>query len=443
MEEISRFLKTKSTAMALFLSAFVDIGLGILILADKSFFVKSVSVIFILYFAVHFIGALFGVLFSFSKGLKKILSKLIYAFLSFVMLNFVYFNIGKGWGLVPLIMSIWAMVTGMSDMISFLQYRKEKSTAPMRYLIAAILNFGFGVSFIKNLYDAIPVSLTVMAVYMLLMGVTTLLDGVSAALPGNVKTKLKSRVRLSLPPYITALIPASVLGSLNEYFQQAGGLDMDLSSIQGDMTPNVEVFVHVSPKGTGAFGHVDLAIKDKVVSFGGYDMDSMKLGGGIGIGVIFEHFKKGEYIKFCQKESDKTLFGFGLVMTEEEIALMEAKLEEVKSRGYIWKCKAQIAVEGGGSGEEFEDYASRLYLSTGAVYHKFHSGQFKYYWLMGTNCVKMADTILSSCGLDTIVAGVITPGTYYTYLNKEFKRQGSRVVKREVYYLSSKEAEER
>ncbi|MEG1895828.1 MAG: MFS transporter, partial [Oscillospiraceae bacterium] len=166
---------------------------------------------------------------------------------------------------------------------------------------------------------------------------------------------------------------------------------------------------------------------------GGYDLEKMKLDGAIGVGVLFEHYKKDEYIKFCQKQSGKTLFGFGLVLTQEEIGKILAKLEEIKTRTYVWECRAQQAEKVGESTAQITDYASELYKATGATFYKFSSGSFKYYWVLGTNCVRLADTLLCASGLDTIVNGIITPGTYYDYLNREFMRNGSRVVKRTVY----------
>lgn len=66
--------------------------------------------------------------------------------------------------------------------------------------------------------------------------------------------------------------------------------------------------------------------------------------------------------------------------------------------------------------------------------YKFKSGPFKTYFVLSTNCVAMADTIVGKTGIDIIgINGVITPGTYYEYFNQEFLKSNSKVVTRTIY----------
>lgn len=442
MDNISKFLKTNTTALSLFFQGVMNISLGVLMLSNKAFFIKSVSQLLITYFAITVLLNIAMVAFNLTKGIKKLWNSLVKAVFSATVATFIAFNLKHVWALIPLIMSTWTMLVGFASIVSFWQYRHEKSSAPVRYLVSAFLNLGFGISFITNLVGSVPLSLSVMGIYLILLGFTNFTDCTSSAVPAKYKSKLKRKIRITAPPFLTALIPIKILNSINEYFAQEGEQDTSLCAVKENSLPNVEVFVHVSPSAFGAMGHVDIAIDQRVVSFGGYDLDSMKLGGGIGVGVLFEHFKKQEYIELSQKQLDKTLFGFGLVLTEEEKQKILQKLEDIKKRTYIWKCKAQIAQEKGEDITDINDYASCLYKATGVTYYKFKSGSFKYYWVLGTNCVKLADTLLSSSGLDTVLSGIITPGTYYDYLNKEFMRPGSRVVKRTVYYAKSLKRED-
>ena len=53
---------------------------------------------------------------------------------------------------------------------------------------------------------------------------------------------------------------------------------------------------------------------------------------------------------------------------------------------------------------------------------------------MSTNCVLLADSILSKAGTDIInTAGIISPGAYYDYLQKEYTLKNGIVVSRDVY----------
>lgn len=188
MEKISRFLQTKVTALSILTNAFLNMALGIIIIYHKQFFINSASFIFLAYFAIRFLFESADIFFALPKGIKRLAKEFIQAVLSFVLLVFVCMNIGKIWTIIPIIMALWAIFTALAAYVSFFQYRKEKSTAPFRYFLSGTINLCFGLWFIKNIYDAIPVSLNVIAVYMILMGLSACgLDSIAAGIitPGT------------------------------------------------------------------------------------------------------------------------------------------------------------------------------------------------------------------------------------------------------------------
>lgn len=66
--------------------------------------------------------------------------------------------------------------------------------------------------------------------------------------------------------------------------------------------------------------------------------------------------------------------------------------------------------------------------------YKFVRGKYKRYFVLGNNCVKLADEIIGKSGTDILkMYGVITPGAYYEYLNREFKKKNSMVISRKIY----------
>lgn len=66
-------------------------------------------------------------------------------------------------------------------------------------------------------------------------------------------------------------------------------------------------------------------------------------------------------------------------------------------------------------------------------------GKFKTYFVLNTNCVLLADTILGTSGIDILkVSGLIAPGTYYEYFEREFKRKRSKVVSKKIYLNRTK-----
>ena len=56
------------------------------------------------------------------------------------------------------------------------------------------------------------------------------------------------------------------------------------------------------------------------------------------------------------------------------------------------------------------------------------------YFLLSTNCVKLVDEIVGITGSDLLkINGVITPGAYYAFLEKELKKENSNVISKQIY----------
>lgn len=84
--------------------------------------------------------------------------------------------------------------------------------------------------------------------------------------------------------------------------------------------------------------------------------------------------------------------------------------------------------------DEYNDYASVLYKSTGAKFYRFKSGKVKTYFGLNTNCVLLADSVIGHSGIDILsINGIITPGTYYEYLKNEFIKRNSIVISQNIY----------
>ena len=63
---------------------------------------------------------------------------------------------------------------------------------------------------------------------------------------------------------------------------------------------------------------------------------------------------------------------------------------------------------------------------------------------MSTNCVVLADRVIGSAGTDIInLNGIITPGAYYDYLNRELQFENSQVISRTVYYKKKQKRKEK
>lgn len=75
----------------------------------------------------------------------------------------------------------------------------------------------------------------------------------------------------------------------------------------------------------------------------------------------------------------------------------------------------------------------------GAELFKFRKSKFKTYFVLSTNCVLLADSVIGQAGTDILgIRGFIAPGTYQTYLDQEYEKPHSMVVAKNIYYRKEK-----
>ena len=303
------------------------------------------------------------------------------------------------------------------------------------YLVVALIII---LAPIRNL----DIVLIIISIYFILLGANFILDFITFLIPIHVKNKFRRRIRISLPAIIEAIIPFTVLKEIN-YSLNKEDYDGDFvfEEKQGDVEPDLEVFVHTSNRGFNRTGHVDLWYKNQVISYGSYDDSSLRFRTMIGDGVLF-NCERDKYIPFCIEHSKKTLFAFGLKLTDKQKENIDKAISNIYKDLYDWESPYQIALKENEKKKkkkkinqnDYDDYASRLYQATKAKFYKFKEGKFKKYFVVGNNCCRLADYIVGKSGIDLLkMYGIITPGTYYEYLNREFKKKNSMVISRKIY----------
>ncbi|RSK23098.1 hypothetical protein D8834_03570 [Streptococcus oralis] len=238
---------------------------------------------------------------------------------------------------------------------------------------------------------------------------------------------------MTLPIFVTALIPISTLRKLNEWLSNHESQEGEVhSERKNDQVVDLEIFIHTSETSFFlAMGHVDICYQGKVISYGSYDPHSERLFGMVGDGVLFKANRE-KYIELCKRESQKTLFAYGLSLTDQQKAAIQARLAEIEDLLIPWEPSSQLMKRR--EGEVKHTYSYQLKEEADATLYKFSSSEFKTYFVLSTNCVLLADSIVGKAGTDILSPqGFIVPGTYQDYLDLEYTKPNGLVVSRSIY----------
>lgn len=325
--------------------------------------------------------------------------------------------------LSTIIFAIYITLHGIMRFLVYWNYKENKVTGRLVFLILAIVLFVVGITVLLSPRVNTNQVIQVVAIYAVLLGISNVKDGILMIVPEVKQDVLRRKIRISLPIFITALLPKIMM----EYFNDRVAVKSSnkVKVIEKDI--NLEIYIHASKKGYGQVGHCDICIDGEIISYGNYDYYSTKLFEMIGDGVIIVS-KKDTYLPFCIKDSKKTIFGYGLHLNPIQLRAVRKAIANMRTQSYEWFPPSYF------DSAQKKDYASRVYLETGAHFYKLKKGRFKKYFVLGSNCVLLVEYLIGRIGQDIITMnGIITPGRYQEYLESEYYKKDSQVKTRNIY----------
>lgn len=329
-------------------------------------------------------------------------------------------------GLVPFIFAIYLIIISISQFIMFYLNLKNKTNHYLKNLTLFIIYISISLPILFSPVTKIDTFLICFSIYILLLGISSVYSALRDIIPVKTKNKIKRRIRITLPKVIEALIPYTVTQEINKTLEVKN--TYNYSYLKKNNNPNINILIHTSDNGFNRMGHIDICFENKVISYGNYDEGSRILGDIFGDGVIFTTNQKQDYLNFCIDNSKKTIFDFGLVLTNQQKEKVAKKIETLLFNTNPWNYKNDKKYNQGTS------YAAKLHKKTNAQFYKPKKGKYKTYFVIGNNCCFLADDIIGSSGMDILsINGIITPGTYYDYLNRLFNQKNSNVISKEIY----------
>lgn len=337
---------------------------------------------------------------------------------------------------LSMIFAFYMILYGIAKFFNFIVLIISKANGWLFQILQVFIYLGIGIPLLISPVKNVDTMFIIVGVYTLFLGLTFLLDFIFGLIPKRAKSKMKRRFRVTLPVLLEAIIPYFVLKEIHYYLNRdIYDVPIVYTEKKDDRKPDIEIFVHVAPSSNNRFGHVDVCMDSNVISYGSYDMSSGKYYSVVGNGIIFL-VDREKYVDYCTNYSNKTLFCFGLVLNKEQKKKVKEQIDSIMERVDTYVTCYEKDLEKGivKKTEEYKDYPSKLKSLTGAKFYKVNSGTFKTFFLLGINCCKLASYIVGKGGCDLFkMSGIISPGSYYGYLNREFYKKNSIVISKTIY----------
>lgn len=359
MNKKERFLDSTSTVIL----GILLMVLGTLLIIGRDNFVGFIA------YAVALILIIIGIV----NSLKNIISKED----KLITMNFIYslLNIASGAvisfypklfvDVFPMLFTLYILIEAVIKTAVFVIYKENDLNERFGVLVRATTTYIFFVIMAFFPLFRENVTYILAGIYAILLASSYIFAGIESMISIKKLNKIKRKVKIPLPIFIAAFIPRQALKEINVAFRPYRSkkqIEIEKENEVGD----IEVLIHLKEGTFESFGHVDLYYNGKVISYGSYDESKVKFSSSIGDGVLFECDKE-KYLEFCNTQSNKTIVGFGVKLTDTQKQAINEKIESIKTTNtYQWYPESMLKGKG-----KFNDYASRLYDMTEAKFWKF------------------------------------------------------------------------
>ena len=228
---------------------------------------------------------------------------------------FFFYNPTNFLVLFPILFSIYIFLMGIIKFSTFYIYKSNKFDGFIRTFFNAIWDFLFSFLILINPTRSIKPLTYILGFYFILVAITQFIDFLRIKFPDNFLVK-RRRFRITLPTIISLFIPYTFYTKINKFLND----EVTHVKIDKNVSGNVdlEIFIGVKESLIGKFGHADLCFENKIYSYGHYDEESKRLFDCVGDGTLFIVNNREKYLRFCAEHSKKTIFAFGITLTDKQ-----------------------------------------------------------------------------------------------------------------------------
>lgn len=334
--------------------------------------------------------------------------------------------------ILPRIVGCWILLHAIVKAINL--YIKIANHLPGRFRMIILFFFDFIMAIILLFQPNRQMYLISygVGIYLLIYGTNILWNLLLELLPKDSGAKLDQKISLAIPPFLAVIVPPTLMHSILDRSEETA--DEEFNAYKTKHHSDVEVMIHLAPSGPAMLGHMDIVYKGMVWSYGCYDPHKRRLLGSMGDGVIIEAERNG-YIRNCLEHENKILIVFGISLQDEQRKSMEQKISNIAQDFVPFYSDEQLYRKGLLHKKESDDYISRVTRRVeNARFYKTKNEKLKTFFVLSSNCVYFASQILQEIGLNLFdLSGIISPGSYFDFLNQQFKSDKSFVISRKVY----------
>ena len=331
-----------------------------------------------------------------------------------------------------LIFALYTLLISIVNIISYVIYVENNIKGKLNVFINAIKSLIFTVILLINPTLNIKYVLIILSIYLMLYGLKNIINFIFQILPKKITNKIKARIDFPIPLLIAMFIPKALLKEINEILKVDKEKKFDYK--KNDLKPKLFVIIHLAKSGSASFGHIEVSYNGKIYSYGNYNKHSRHLFDAIGDGIILVADKE-KYIDYCIHNKKRYLIEFGIVLTGKEEKQIEKRINKlITENTEPFYSDLELYEKGKIMYDDFNDMSSEIYKYANGKYYRITKGKNKIFFVLKNNCAQVAEQILKGNGKRIIkLNGIISPGTYYDYLNQAFLMKNSNVVTKKVY----------
>lgn len=314
------------------------------------------------------------------------------------------------------IFSMYALIQSLCGFINLIIYKQDKLKGKIYILTTSTLSLMLSITLMFSKDTSSIYICYIIGLYLILYGITIISSSILT----------KTKIVLPLPIIFTMFLPNILIKRILK--------GINPKKINNNQDQDLEILIHLSKTGSASLGHVEFAFEDKVYSYACYNYLNRRLFGGIGDG-IFGIFDKKAYLKYCICEKNRFIISYGVKLTNKEKENVTKEIDKlISTNTEIWYPEIKYYEDGLIEKRDFNEMANKIYKHANGKFYRFTKGKYKTFFVLRTNCATCVDNIFNAIGTKIInLEGIISPGTYYSYLEKEYHKKNSKIISKTLY----------